>query len=127
MEKLSKFVQVVKRACVTAWLEIGNSWLPSLSSYFLMLHFSLFLEGVHLACGQEEVCFFRNIFFSTFFILLFSTKLSSSGKSVCNAMGMKSHSAANLPEQYIGSERNTTLAKTVLFRQNHCPCVLKFD
>lgn len=92
-----------------------------------MLHFSLFLEGVHLACDQEEVCFFRNIFFH-FLHSAFLYQAELFRESVYNAMGMKSHLIPNLPEWYIGSEGNTTLAKIILFGQsNNCPCVLKFD
>lgn len=92
-----------------------------------MLHFSLFLEGVHLASDQEEVCFFRIIFFPHFLHSAFLYQAELFRETLYNAMGMKSHLIPNLPEWYIGSEGNTTLAIKLFRQSNNCPCVLKFD
>lgn len=75
-----------------------------------MLHFSLFLEGVCLACDQKEVCFFRNIF-STFFIPHFSSEVDSSGKMYVMAWGWK----VTWYQTFLSGRQN-----------NNCPCVLNF-
>lgn len=86
-----------------------------------MLHFSLFLEGIHLACDQEEMCFFRNNFFplSSF---CFSTKLNSSGKMCIMPRGWKAAWYQTFLSGVSWHRRSTVLAKMNLFRQsNNCP------